>query len=86
MLFCQEHCNKFKEYACLTCDQSICPDCLLIGKHKGHEADTIHKDFEKLGKDFKGRLAEHEEVLKASETKKTLIINYLLHNEGKLLN
>jgi len=77
MLFCQEHEKKYKEYACLTCNQSICSDCLIIGKHIGHEMNTIQKGHEKIIKDFKIRLSGYEETLKLLDTKKTPVTNYL---------
>jgi len=77
MLFCQEHEKKFKEYSCLTCNQPICSDCLIIGKHMGHEVKTIQKGYEKIIKDFKTHLSKYEETLKLLDTKKTPVINYL---------
>jgi len=77
MLFCQEHENKYKEYACLICNQSICPDCQIIGKHIGHKVDTIQKGYEKIIKDFETYLSEYEEMLKVLDINKTPIVNYL---------
>jgi len=77
MLFCQEHGRKFKEYSCLTCNQSICSDCLIIGKHVGHEMNTIQKGYERIIRVFKTHLSEYEEILKLLDTKKTPAMDHL---------
>ena len=33
---CKEHAEKFLLFYCFDCNCSICCDCFLIGKHKGH--------------------------------------------------
>jgi len=76
ILLCQEHKKKFKEYSCLTCNQSICSDC-IIRKHKEHEIDTIEKNYEKVIKNFNTSLSKYKEMLKLLDTNRTPIVNYL---------
>eukprot|EP00826_Nyctotherus_ovalis_P037068 TRINITY_DN3354_c0_g7_i1.p1 TRINITY_DN3354_c0_g7~~TRINITY_DN3354_c0_g7_i1.p1 ORF type:complete len:217 (-),score=31.51 TRINITY_DN3354_c0_g7_i1:776-1426(-) len=77
MLFCSTHSRKYKEYACLTCNQAICLDCSAIGDHVGYKIGSIPKGFEKMAEEFKANLSEYVELLKLSNTKCEAISKHL---------
>ena len=77
ILFCLTHNKKLKEHACLTCDMAICPDCLITGDHKEHKADSLQKGYEKVVNEFEARAVEHDGLLKLSENKSNMVLNYL---------
>eukprot|EP00826_Nyctotherus_ovalis_P014908 TRINITY_DN14196_c0_g6_i4.p1 TRINITY_DN14196_c0_g6~~TRINITY_DN14196_c0_g6_i4.p1 ORF type:complete len:458 (-),score=67.90 TRINITY_DN14196_c0_g6_i4:144-1517(-) len=76
-LFCCAHGKKPKEYACLVCKEAVCSDCLVFGEHKGHEADTIQKGFEKINKKFGEMLSECEGLLEQANSDNEKVLNNL---------
>jgi len=56
---------------------AICPECLVTGDHKEHKTDSIQKGYEKVVNEFKARVPEHDNLLKLSETKSTMVSHYL---------
>ncbi|KAJ5076979.1 bonus isoform c-related [Anaeramoeba ignava] len=54
-LECSEHPNKVKEYYCKECQESVCIDCVIIGKHKNHMITKL--ESLSIGSDLRVSLA-----------------------------
>eukprot|EP01022_Parablepharisma_sp_SALTPOND_P018547 TRINITY_DN303_c0_g2_i3.p1 TRINITY_DN303_c0_g2~~TRINITY_DN303_c0_g2_i3.p1 ORF type:complete len:418 (+),score=56.22 TRINITY_DN303_c0_g2_i3:142-1395(+) len=65
-IYCKDHPKKEKEYVCLKCDESVCSDCVILGKHKGHSTGSFETGFEKMLANFKDCARECEEKVKSS--------------------
>ena len=81
--FCSQHSKKPLEYVCKKCDCAICCDCLLIGKHKGHEGVSFDKASEELSKKLKESLAKETDQTEKLKELKTLVIQKVKRREEK---
>eukprot|EP01022_Parablepharisma_sp_SALTPOND_P016742 TRINITY_DN2528_c0_g1_i1.p1 TRINITY_DN2528_c0_g1~~TRINITY_DN2528_c0_g1_i1.p1 ORF type:complete len:507 (-),score=47.31 TRINITY_DN2528_c0_g1_i1:59-1504(-) len=81
---CPEHPKKVNEYVCLTCNTQICSDCLVFGKHKGHQVGYLEQGFEKLATEFKGNLSLYETNAKDFDESKEAISAFFSNNIEKL--
>lgn len=77
---CEEHTTQALEMFCETCDEQICRDCVLKGKHKDHKTNYI----ERVAARVRGELEGFSVPLKEMERKVSVALEMVRKKQAEI--
>jgi len=57
-MFCSAHSKEQKKGVCLTCNQSVCGECMISAKHESHKFTDFANGFNKITSELQVELSE----------------------------